>query len=369
MLCNFCNIARLDNEAPCPNCGAPSPLAGRMQSAFGSSGVTGIHSQNMQNAQNVPMPGFGMGVGPTVTGQLGNPFAPQQSPAQLANAPVNTVNTQGMAFLPQTPQVAEPVPQQPFSSQPPQPQPPLQSAQPPQSAPMSLLPVPYQGGAAGQQGGALLPAQNMDMMDVGDAGTMLSAIPLSEEAVYVAPMYTKPRPIIPRYRAISGLLSVLIVALLACGAAGYYAKTSSQFAFLRQLYGSSLPANQSAPAAGILPVPKQGPQFGLAANIITSATTNTRVDPQTHISEQPSKTFKTGQTIFLTYSIQPPKKASGSFTIKWYTNNTLYQTSKPMNVTYAISGYTTQSFAQPFEGMVELYWNNQLGVRLYFVVQ
>jgi len=55
--------------------------------------------------------------------------------------------------------------------------------------------------------------------------------------------------------------------------------------------------------------------------------------------------------------------------IKWYTNGLFYQSSTTMTITGAISGYTEEVYVQPAEGMVELYWNNQLAIRLYFVVR
>src|SRR5579859_6032768 len=36
MLCTFCNAARLANEAPCPRCGAPSPLLGGANGVYGA---------------------------------------------------------------------------------------------------------------------------------------------------------------------------------------------------------------------------------------------------------------------------------------------------------------------------------------------
>lgn len=217
---------------------------------------------------------------------------------------------------------------------------------------------------------ALMPLHDMD------AGAMLSTIPLNEGAVYVAPMYMKPRPLIPRYRAISGLISVLIVVLLACGTAGYYAKSSGQFAFLSRLYGAVLPANEAPPPPPVLPDPKQSSDYGPAANIITSAATNTRIDSQSFVSEQPSKVFQTGQTIYLTYSVLLPKNGTGTLTIQWYTNNTLYLTSTPKVVTAdakndssVLNGYTTQAFSQPGEGKAVLLWNNKPGITLYFVVR
>ena len=363
MLCNFCNIARLDNEAPCPNCGAPSPLRGGTNGAFGiygATGTTGVDaSTDMANQMGMP---------PT-TGQLRSPFAAQQMPD----------NNTGIAFLPQTPHVADQVQQQAFPSQPLQPLQPL----PASAAPQSLLPAIYQGSATNQQSQASMMMQSGMLMGASgalvplqDTGAMLSTVPLHEGAIYVAPMYTKPRPLIPRYRAISGLISLLIVVLLACGTAGYYAKSSNQFAFLRQLYGATLPANEKSAQAPALAEPKQSPDYGPAANIITSAATNTRIDPQSYVSEQPSKTFQTGQTIYLTYSVQPPKNSSGTLVINWYTNNSFYSTSTPKVVTsdpkvpgYVLNGYTTLAFSQPVEGKVVLLWNNQPGITLYFVVR
>jgi hypothetical protein len=375
MLCNFCNIARLDNEAPCPNCGAPSPLRGGMNGAFGNSGARGATGAiGMMGAG----PGTGMAqqasvppMSPT-TGQLGSPFAAQPIPRYMPG------NDAGIAFLPQTPQTAEQAQQQ-FQSNVSQPLP----ASP--AAPQSLLPAIYHGGAANQQGQAsmmmptgtltdsskaLMPLQDMD------AGTMLSTIPLNEGAIYVAPMYTKPRPLIPRYRAISGLISVLIVVLLACGTTGYYAKASGRFAFLGQLFGSMAPTNEAPPPTPVLADPKQSSDYGPAANIITSAATNTRIDTQSFVSEQPSKIFQTGQTIYLTYSILLPKNGTGTLTIQWYTNNTLYLTSTPKvvtadskNTSSVLNGFTTQAFSQPGEGKVVLLWNNKPGITLYFVVR
>lgn len=352
MLCNFCSVARLDNDAPCPNCSAPSPMRGRTNGTFGVGGTNGT--------MNVAMPGMAGTTQRADWQPIAQPM-PQSMP----------MNNAEMAFLPQTPQVAEQR-QQPFPSQPLQP---FQASPTLPSSPPSLLPVLYQGGAANQQdpmgyGGALIPMQDIE------AGMMLSSLPLNEGATFVPPMYTKPRPIIPRYRAISGLLSLLIVTLLACGTVGYYAKSSSQFAFLRQLYGATLPANEQPAPTPVLPNPQKAPDYGPAATIITSATTNTRIDPQTYVSVQPSQYFQTGQKIYLTYSIQPPKNSTGNLIIKWYTNNTLYWTSPPKVVTgdpkivgYVLNGYATQEFSQPTEGKVELDWNNQMGITLFFVVR
>src|ERR1700694_2669157 len=102
MLCTFCNTARLDNEAPCPHCGAPSPLLGGMNGGYGA-------------AMPPPMP-------------WGN------TTSSLSNV---HWNNQAAQVLPQTPQGE----QQPWS--------PPGAGRPPgmplhEQQPISLLPVPYQ---------------------------------------------------------------------------------------------------------------------------------------------------------------------------------------------------------------------------------
>jgi hypothetical protein len=309
MLCTFCNSARLNNEAPCPHCGAPSPLLSSFAAA-----------------------------GPPAT-QWGSNAS---SPSNLQ------LNNQALYHLPETPPQAE------------------------QQQPMSLLPVPYQpqqpfmnwqtnptqGGNAMVQ----VPLQNM--------GAFSPTLPGDgvDGAVYVPPMYTKPRAIIPRYRVISGLLSLLIVAALLCTGTGYYLNTSGKLAALGQFYGL-IPPPSIKPATISLADPKSNPDFGPAYSIINSATTNTRIDPVSHASAQPANIFQINQTIYLTYSVQRPK-TPGVMVIKWFTNGSFYQSPTPIQVsTSAITGYTSQKYTQPAEGTVELYWDDQLAIRLYFVVR
>ena len=200
--------------------------------------------------------------------------------------------------------------------------------------------------------------------------SLVPAQPHSGDApIYVAPMYTKPRPIIPRYRAISGLLSVLIVSLLLCTGAGLYAKATGKLSFLRPLFGGEIrPKSVTPTPLPTYPAPKLVFQPGPASNIITSASTASSIDLHTAVPLIESTTFKPNQVIYLTYSVHP--RAPGSVLIKWYTNNHYYVSSPLMPITSAkdTNGYTVMQFAEPLQGFVELYWNNSLGIRLYFVV-
>jgi hypothetical protein len=261
----------------------------------------------------------------------------------------------------------------------------------------SLLPVPYQSGAgAPNQQPVPFPSQQQGAKDVNalrsaplsaptvlpqgfpttalapatSDASLVPAQPHAEEApIYVAPMYTKPRPIIPRYRAISGLLSVLIVSILLCTGAGLYAKATGKLSFLRVLYGGETrPKSVTPTAIPTLPAPKLVFQPGPASNIITSASTASSIDVHTAVPLIETTTFKPNETIFLTYSIHP--RTTGFVLIKWYTNGLYYESSPPMPIKSVkdTNGYTVMQFTEPLEGSVELYWNNQLGIRLYFVV-
>ena len=237
---------------------------------------------------------------------------------------------------------------------------------------ISLLPVPYQN-----QQSSIMPTAAATMqaehglMPMQQAGSMAPALPGDGQdgVVYVPPMYTKPRAIIPRYRAISGLLSVLIVMVLLCAGASYYANASGKVAAFNQFLKLAPPPSNKPEATPALADPKTNPDFGPAYSIINSAATNSRIDPASRASAQPTSIFQVNQTIYLTYSVQRPKTA-GVMIIKWYTNGSFYQSPTPIPVSSnAITGYTTQKYTQPAEGTVELYWNDQLAICLYFVVR
>ena len=81
----------------------------------------------------------------------------------------------------------------------------------------------------------------------------------------------------------------------------------------------------------------------------------------------PTNQFKVEDTIFLTYSVHP--KSPGIVTARWYTNNNFYQISTSTPIKDASSGYFPMQYLQPAEGKVELYWNGQLAITLFFVVE
>lgn len=318
MFCNYCNAARMDNEAPCPNCGAPSPLGASRANGWGTAGP--------------------------VTAAWGNQMAPpnpswDQLPQLPFEAPPPLYNFQDTA--------------QPQQSQ---------------GKQQSLLPVPYQNSMGMQPG--LSPSLPLQMVPAQTIERMLPALPEESESVYVPPMYTKPRAIIPRYRIVSGLLSMLIVALIACSGAGYYAQTSGKLDQIKSFFAGKPPVSMKAVSTANLPDPPNRVDKGPAYNIIPSASTASSIDPKTNITLRPEKVFQPGQTFYITYSVQHPSK-DGAVNIKLYTDDSYYTTlqSKQIRAGDTLSGSATIVFPEPSEGKAELYWNDQLAQTLYFVVR
>jgi hypothetical protein len=233
----------------------------------------------------------------------------------------------------------------------------------------SMLPAQYRGGIEVPQQALKVTSSNLPIVDIGNENaSMVPAIPDGEGPIHVPAMYTKPRAIIPPYRAISGLISVIIVSILLCVGAGFYAKATGKLGFfLHQVYGDAKPDNIKTAQSSTLPIPHAIPTFGPASQIINSAATAAKIDQTTAQPQVPANEFKVGDTIFLTYSVHP--KSPGVVTARWFTNNNFYQISTSTPIKDASSGYFPMQYLQPAEGKVELYWNGQLAVTLFFVVE
>jgi hypothetical protein len=239
----------------------------------------------------------------------------------------------------------------------------------------SLLPVPYQDGTAAAQQSLLLMSQDSSMRETlllpfptYDLGPLAPYPGIEEsDSLHIPAMYTKPRAVIPTYRIISGLLSTLIIFALLCTGAGYYAKVTGKLTFLQRFFGDVRPQNISASTARSLPDPPGFPTYGPAKNIINSASTAARIDPQTGIALQPTNIFTPGQIVYVTYSVHP--KSMGVVTLKWYTNGMLYKTVTNPPISDTKNGYSTVQFTRPVEGKIEIYWNDKLAITLFFVVR
>jgi len=323
MLCPFCNAFRPANNAPCPQCNAPSPLAGNA------------------SGQNLTPPGASWG-GP-ITPASGNGWG-NQMPQGSFQSGMNDNALWGQVMAPQP---------APGSAQ--------------QQYP-SMLPVQYQGGIGVPQQTLNVNSSNLPIIHNGsENASMMPAVTGEEGPIHVPAMYTKPRAIIPPYRAISGLISVIIVGILLCTGAGFYAKATGKLTFLHQVYGDAKPDNIKTAQPTILPIPQALPAFGPASQIINSAATASIIDQRSAQPQAPTNKFKVGDTIFLTYSVHP--KSPGIVAARWYTNNIYFQTSTSTPIKDASSGYFPMQYLQLAEGKVELYWNGQLAITLLFVVE
>ena len=239
----------------------------------------------------------------------------------------------------------------------------------------SLLPVPYQSGVAAANQSLLLMSQDLSMRETAllpiptyNLGSLAPYPGIEEgDSLHIPAMYTKPRAVIPTFRIVSGLLSTLIIFALLCTGAGYYAKVTGKITFLQRFFGDARPQNISAATTSLLPDPPMFPTYGPAKNIINSASTAARIDPQTGIALQPTNIFTPGQIVYVTYSVHP--KSMGVVTLKWYTDSLLYKTVTNLPISDTKNGYSTVQFTQPIEGKVEIYWDDQLAITLYFVVR
>ena len=157
----------------------------------------------------------------------------------------------------------------------------------------SMLPVQYRGGIDMPQQAPKVTSSNLPIVHKGNAhASMVPAIPGGEGPIHVPAMYTKPRAIIPPYRAISGLISVIIVSILLCTGAGFYAKATGKLAFLHQVYGDAKPDNIKTAQSSTLPIPQAIPTFGPASQIINSAAIASKIDQTTAQPQVPLTSSK-----------------------------------------------------------------------------
>ena len=386
MFCTYCKAARPDTEVPCPNCGAPSPLLGSQNSSWGAGGAgnpgamswgntaapgaPGTSFRDQWEQQQVPQPSFDNAFAANKSswqppsGQLGSAQPWQQPSGQLGAAQ----SWQQQDFD----QVPMPSWQQPSEQLSPSQSWQQTGAQDQQkSGPQSLLPVPYEGGTALEPVGRQSTI-SLQLVPEQAISHLLPAEPLPvPDIVHVAPMYTKPRPIIPKRRIINGLLSVIIVTLLLCSGAGYYAKASGIWDSAVRMYTGEAPLNNVTQPNVTIPDPPDA-KPGPAQQFIPSVATATRLDENKQVVEK-QNIFTPGQKFYLAFSVQPAQGQTGTVIAKWYTNDHFYTVSTPQPVKYdpTKTYYIVMDMRidQPASGRVELYWNGQLAQTYYFAVR
>ena len=347
MLCPSCQNFRPANSAPCPVCQSPSPLT---NDAFqgNSWGEQSFTTSGAWSEQQLASSGAWGGPGTDMTGGWNNP-APMSPWQQSSNASQqlafsNAAQQQDSAFWAQTGE---------------------------QSPAQALLPVPYQEQFSTNSQALMAIQQPFPPLNQG-FNPRVPALPDGPDApVYVPPMYTKPRPLIPRHRAISGMLSVLIVFTLLCSGAGYYAQVTGKLVPLEKFLGIYTPPPASA-RHGLLKIPTLQAQDGPAATFIPSVAIsnqqNTTVTKDTAIIRNEVNQFTAGETIYLICNFSSVQV--GTVTTKWYNDNNLYRVASTATKDSQSNGiYFTTVYAKATEGKVEVYWNGQLAKTVFFVVQ
>ena len=384
MICSYCKNARIENEAPCPHCGAPSPLLQVSQAGQwrpGDLGSAAWSNETADGSRHTAASGYQSSYWQkdasfnTTSQQVGQQDFAQSSfrqPSGQLNFPTSTSSFRqpsGQLNFPATPpgeqarDIYNPMPFWQNTDQ----QAPVEQGQ-------SFLPVPYQNGMDQQAEGR---QQTVSLQLVPDQA-IEHLLPVEQQqspVVYVPPMYTKPRPIIPQKRAISGFFSVIIVALLLCSGLSYYAKASGWLDRAVAFYTGQPGPNLPVSTANNIPNPpnQKTSDLGPAYNngTIPSATFASRID-QHNIAIAPSNIFKPSQTFYLTFTVNTTNNAGKVFT-RWYTNDRFFETVPPAGQAIPAKSNKSASipmqFSQPLSGYVEIYWNTQFAERLYFAVR
>lgn len=326
MLCPACNNFRPVNDAPCPWCNAP---AGAMQGGYPAPGQDSFGTAwgGPGGDWNAGQPPAAAGFWPDATSsgiqQMAFPAGEQPADhAFWAQSPAERSGQREQSLLP--------VPYQ----------------DPTQPSPRSLVPLPTGFPTLGSNVRAVNP--------------LVPALPDQEAPVYVPPMYTRPRPIIPRYRAISGLISMIVVITLLCGGGTYLAQVTGKLTPLEKFLGFYAPPS-IASTARTLPVPSIQQTPGPGNKVIPSIGLGNTIDPQSHAVPIYANQFTAGQMIYLTCYITSSRP--GTIMTRWYTNNNFYR-----EVDRFVTDPKTQNqglfrmiYAQPAEGRVEVYWKDQQG--------
>jgi hypothetical protein len=333
MLCPSCNNFRPATNAPCPICQGPSPLAGDAWGAASNNNWANPPGQLPFSSTSWP------DIPDAATQQWDFPTANQSPFTRQPEASGGTLWTQMMSPSAENP-----------------------GASAASMQPQSLLPVPYQ-----QQMGVMPTRFSNEIQTI---NPLLPALPDSGEGapVFVAPMYTKPRPLIPRYRAISGLLSVLVVFGMLCAGSAYYAQVSGKISGIQKLFGTYAPSSLAA-TQHALAVPTTRVIDGPASSVITSVAIGNTIDKENGLVPNYVNEFSVDQEFWLSCSVHASKP--GSIMVQWYTNNNRWLNSS-RDISKANLQSTAdfpQSYAQPSEGKVEIYWSGKLAETLLFVVQ
>ncbi|GHO70059.1 hypothetical protein KSC_089510 [Ktedonobacter sp. SOSP1-52] len=162
-------------------------------------------------------------------------------------------------------------------------------------------------------------------------------------------------------RVLSSIAAVLIVAALVGGALLLFGPKHQS-----AMVGSKAPI----PTAIATHIPDPGPsEVGPGASIITSATTTSHIDPNSHIALDKHQVFARGTVFYVIYNIST-KENAGKIAVKVFTNGIQDKAQETaIEANQNKHGYISLSYSVVLSGKIELYWNDQLAYRLYFAVR
>ena len=373
LFCTYCRSERLANESPCPNCGAPSPLVdGSLPDASSQQGI----DHSVQNEIEVPQLSFDDSLPPFISA---NGFTPlPQPPAISFDADPQYPNNMSTQHLNPLQTDASNANASPHALVPYQPETPPSQGQ----TTMSLQLIPE------HMVEHLLPAQSQQaQVD-------------TQDVVRIPSFYKSERLVVPRKHILGGLVSIIIVSLLLCVGASYLIKANGTWDRLVQFINPAPPASLHTTSAPQLPEPTVTYEKGDASDTIPSAVLTDDFNQQDAVVRQEAHDFQKGQMFFLVCS-GLPAGLKGTLGFKWYMNaldytdsnyqlapdakdaNKLVITLLPsasaskgtiVKTIDAGAGTTgtidlSMQYLQSAEGYVEVYWNNKLAWRLYFVVR
>jgi hypothetical protein len=379
MFCMYCKVAREENEYPCRNCGAPSPLSKNQKlNDRNISGTAWTQSPPSSVDYSVPQLSFEDAFpasSPSGERQLDFPtpdeipsvFWQQPDASLVSQQPFDSFGNRGA----QIPFPADPPTTPPLDFNDPVDLPAQENFPTQENLPnaerSAMLPALYQPQLTGQQ-----PTLSLQLVPAQAIQHFLPDFPEQEDGVHIPPTYTTPRPLLSRKRVINGFISVVIVISFLCVGSAYLVKDSG---ILRAVgIGRSISDIAPTPVPTLAePLKNQVP--GPAAANIPSSATSSRYDTKTLEPTLSVQDFTVNQTVYVTYTVQSIKQ-DGRVSAKWYTNNQIYYTqqsavikAKDLQANENRNGLFEMRFVNPAECKVELWWNNQLATTMYFVVR
>jgi len=165
------------------------------------------------------------------------------------------------------------------------------------------------------------------------------------------------------WRVVSGVLSVMLVCVASCGAAGFLGKQQIDKLLLPPIKTVNTPATIDFSQVPATPIGTPGP----AANVVKSAVTALGVDKQYNPVNVTSH-FTVDATVYVVVRlVGVPAKTSNTLSIGWYIKGptgfqnidptgALDQNIPPQTVS-TFNAYFSLPFHQPGVGMAKIYWN------------